>query len=179
MQLYNWYLGQIVARKNVFAVKGIVHSKWKCSDNVLTLWLSKMWVCFSSEQIWLNLALHHLLSEWVPSEWESKYCLLAVKMLCSQILMFVSAVWTLILTAPIHWASDVMLNFTRSVLTRNKLIYILDGLRASTFSANAHLWWNCTFKEFLISWLSLKMRLLSCHLWYFVALAVWTGLLMF
>ncbi len=30
----------------------------------------------SLEQIWINLALHHLLrilcSEWVPSEWESK-----------------------------------------------------------------------------------------------------------
>ncbi len=30
-------------------------------------------------------------------------------------------------------ASDVMLHFSKSVLMRNKLIHILDSLRASTF----------------------------------------------
>ncbi len=39
------------------------------------------------------------------------------------IVKFLSDVWTLILTAPIHW---------------NKLIYIGDDLRVSTFSANFH-----------------------------------------
>ncbi len=46
-----------------------------------------------------------------------------------------SAVWTLILTAPIHCTplmSDLMLNFSKSVLMNNK--HILDGLRVSTFS---------------------------------------------
>ncbi len=57
------------------------------------------------------------------------------------ITMLLSAVWTLILTAPIHCkflqicsdkASEVMLNISKSVLMKNKLI--LDGLRMSTFS---------------------------------------------
>ncbi len=46
------------------------------------------------------------------------------------IVMFLSAVWTLILTAPIHCRSDEMLHFSKSI----KPIYILYGLRASTFS---------------------------------------------
>ncbi len=39
----------------------------------------------------------------------------------------------------IHWwASDVMLHFSKSVPMKKKLIYILDGLRVSTFSAKFH-----------------------------------------
>ncbi len=42
----------------------------------------------------------------------------------------------------IHWwASDAMLNFSK----RNNLIYILDGLRVSTFSENFHFWVNYFF----------------------------------
>ncbi len=52
--------------------------------------------------------------------------------------MFLSAIWTLILTAPIHcrgsiW-EQVMLNFSKSVLMKNELIYIF-GLSVSKFSA--------------------------------------------
>ncbi len=51
----------------------------------------------------------------------------------------------LILTAPIHCrgsiGEQVMVNFSKSVLM-NKLIYILDGLRVSTFSAVFHFWEN-------------------------------------
>ncbi len=37
----------------------------------------------------------------------------------------------------IHWwGSDVMLQFFKYVLMKNKLIYFLDGLRVNTFSAN-------------------------------------------
>ncbi len=40
----------------------------------------------------------------------------------------------------IHWlANDVLLNFSKSVL-KKKLIFILDGLRVNTFSANLHFW---------------------------------------
>ncbi len=53
------------------------------------------------------------------------------------IVMFLSAVWTLILTAPIHCIGEkvmlVMLNFSKSVPMK-KLISILDDLRVSTFS---------------------------------------------
>ncbi len=53
--------------------------------------------------------------------------------------MFLSAVWTLILTAPIHCrAYDVMLHFSKSVLLK-KLIPILSGRRMSTFWANVPL----------------------------------------
>ncbi len=41
--------------------------------------------------------------------------------------MFLSTVWTLILTAPIHYSG-----------WKNKLIYILDSLRLSEFSASFH-----------------------------------------
>ncbi len=54
------------------------------------------------------------------------------------IVMFLSAVWTLILTAPIHcrgkWWNATFLQ----IWWRNKFIYILDGLRVSTFSSNFH-----------------------------------------
>ncbi len=62
------------------------------------------------------------------------------------IVMFLSAVWTLVLTAThslqrIHcWASDVMLHFSKSDPS-NKLMYILDGLMASKmfiFGWNGH-----------------------------------------
>ncbi len=58
------------------------------------------------------------------------------------IVMFLSAVWTLILTAPIHCRGSIgeqVMEFYISLNLfpmRNKLIYILDGRRVSTFSAN-------------------------------------------
>ncbi len=58
------------------------------------------------------------------------------------IVMFLSAVWTLILTAPIHCRASIaeqVMNATfLQIWWKNKLIYILDGLRVSTFSANVH-----------------------------------------
>ncbi len=66
--------------------------------------------------------------------------------------MFLSAVWTLILTAPIHcrgsnwWATDVKLNFSKSVLMNNKLIDISDGLRVKTFKQIVHFVWTIPFK---------------------------------
>ncbi len=55
-----------------------------------------------------------------------------------------SITWTLILTAPIHCrgstGEQVMLNFS------NKLIYILDGQRVSTFAGNVHFWVKNCFK---------------------------------
>ncbi len=65
--------------------------------------------------------------------------------------MFLSAVWTLILTAPIHCRGSigeqviVMLNFSKSVLMKKQTHLHLDGPRVSTFSANLHFWVNCSF----------------------------------
>ncbi len=61
--------------------------------------------------------------------------------------MFLSAVWTLILTAPIHCRGfigeqDVMQNLYKFSPMKNKIIFISDGLRASTFSENFHFWWT-------------------------------------
>ncbi len=48
------------------------------------------------------------------------------------------------------WASDVMLHFFQIFSNlfqwRNKLLYILDGLRVSTFSTNLIFWVNDSFK---------------------------------
>ncbi len=61
------------------------------------------------------------------------------------IVMRLSSVWTLFLMAPMHcWRSigeQIMycLTFPNLFRLRNKLIYISDGLRVSTFSANFHL----------------------------------------
>ncbi len=88
------------------------------------------WVCLLSEQIWITLLAYQWshCSGWVPSEWESKTAdkikitiidnpqlqsLLNLKPL-------LAAVWTLILTAPIHQASDVMVNFSKSVLIKKQ-----------------------------------------------------------
>ncbi len=47
----------------------------------------------------------------------------------------------------IHWwASDVMLNFSKSVVMKKQTHLILDGLRVSTFSALCHFWVNNSFK---------------------------------
>ncbi len=41
----------------------------------------------------------------------------------------------------IHWwATDAMLHFSKSVLMKKKLIYILDGLMMSKYLANFHFW---------------------------------------
>ncbi len=67
------------------------------------------------------------------------------------IVMFLSAVWTLILTAPIHCRGSIgeqMMHwyFSPNVFRRrNKLIYILDGLRVSTFSAYLYFCVNSSF----------------------------------
>ncbi len=91
--------------------------------------------------------------------------------------MFLSAVWTLILTAPIHcrgsnwWATDVKLNFSKSVLMNNKLIDISDGLRVKTFEANCTFCVNYSFKAISLGSVSvcfLVILLLACWpSWFF------------
>ncbi len=55
----------------------------------------------------------------------------------SFIVMFLSAVWTLILTAPIHCrgsiGEQVVNTFLQICSEEENLIYILDGLKVSTF----------------------------------------------
>ncbi len=64
------------------------------------------------------------------------------------IVMFLSAVWTLILMAPIHCRGPTSEQLMECYLYpnlfwwRNKLIYILNGLRMNTFSDRFHLWVN-------------------------------------
>ncbi len=69
------------------------------------------------------------------------------------IVMFLPTVWTLILTAPIHCIGSIGEQVMKSYISpnllrwRNKLIYILDGLKESKFSANVHFWLNYSFKH--------------------------------
>ncbi len=65
------------------------------------------------------------------------------------IVMFLSAVWTLILTAPIHCRASTGEQLIECYISPNlmkKLIYILDGLRVSTSSAHFHFCMNYSFK---------------------------------
>ncbi len=66
------------------------------------------------------------------------------------IVMFLSAVWTLILTAPIHcpFIDEQVMECYMSLnlfWRRNKLIYILDGMNESIFSANFHFGVNYSY----------------------------------
>jgi len=67
------------------------------------------------------------------------------------VVMFLSTVWTLILTAPIHYRRSIgeqlMLCYATffQICSMKKLIYELDGLRLSIFSANVKFWVDCSF----------------------------------
>ncbi len=67
---------------------------------------------------------------------------------CGLLVMFLSAVWTLILMAPIHCRASDGMTFLQ-IWWRNKLIYISDGLRMSTFTAHFYFWVNYSFKLWL------------------------------
>ncbi len=61
------------------------------------------------------------------------------------IVTFLSAVWTLILTAPIHcggsgWASDVMLNFSKSVPMKKLIFITRGGVNIFIFGWTTSLW---------------------------------------
>ncbi len=63
--------------------------------------------------------------------------------------MFLSAVWTLILTAPIHCRGSIGEQVIDCYVSpnlfwwKNKLIYNLNGLRLRTFPANVHSFRHC------------------------------------
>ncbi len=79
----------------------------------------------------------------------------------------VSAVWTFILTAPIHCrrsiGEQVIQCYIYPILIRwiNKLIYILDGLRVNHFSTDFHFWVNYFFK---VGWLASSRNAMVQHL---------------
>ncbi len=83
------------------------------------------------------------------------------------IVMFLSVVWTLILTAPIHYrgsiGEQVMWCYISPNLFwwRNKLIYILDDLRVRTFSANFHFWVNYCFKYKLLHYKNITTEIVK------------------
>ncbi len=69
------------------------------------------------------------------------------------IVMFLSAVWTLILTAPIHCRGSIGEEVTecyispKSVLMKKQTLYIFYDLRVSKLSGNCHFWVNYSFKD--------------------------------
>ncbi len=69
------------------------------------------------------------------------------------IVTFLSAVWTLILTAPIHCRGFIGQQLMECKISpnqfwwRNKLIFVWNILRVSTFSANVHFWVNYSYKN--------------------------------
>ncbi len=69
------------------------------------------------------------------------------------IVMFLSAVWTLILTAPIHCRGSIAEQVIKCYISpnlfwwRNKLIYVLDDLRGSRFSANWYFRWTTPLRH--------------------------------
>ncbi len=77
------------------------------------------------------------------------------------IVMFLSAVWTLILTAPIHihcWDTDAV-TFLQT-WWRNKLILISDELRVNTFTAHFHFWVNYSFNASCLVLIQLSIKYL-------------------
>ncbi len=65
------------------------------------------------------------------------------------IVMFLSAVWTLILTAPIHCRGSIGEQVMECYISPFlQLIHILYGLRVSTFSANFQFWVNYSPRKF-------------------------------
>ncbi len=77
------------------------------NEHLLKIYIKDIHECVSSlEQIWRNVALHHLLcSEWVPSERESKQLMLNI---------------TIIHTTPVHQLMSCEVK--RLVFVRNKTI---------------------------------------------------------
>ncbi len=71
------------------------------------------------------------------------------------IVMFLSTVWTLILTAPIHCRASIgeqvmWWQISPNLLWwRTKLFSILDALRQSIFSASFHFWVNYSFNKWI------------------------------
>ncbi len=71
------------------------------------------------------------------------------------IVMFLSAIWTLTLTAPIHCRGSIVEQVMQCYISpnlfqwRNKFVRILNGLRVSTSSANFLFWLNYSFKPHL------------------------------
>ncbi len=67
------------------------------------------------------------------------------------IVMFLSAVWTLILTAPIHCKESMVSKWCNAkflqICSDEESNYILDGLRVSKCSANVHFWVNYSFNR--------------------------------
>ncbi len=66
------------------------------------------------------------------------------------IVIFLSDVWTLILTAPIHCISDVMLHFSASVW-KKKQTHLHLGCPERTFSADFHFCVNYSFNNKICS----------------------------
>ncbi len=65
----------------------------------------------------------------------------------------------------------VMLNFSKSVLMK-KLIYILDGLRVSNFSADFHFWVNYSFNHSSYMIVILLCFSVSYNVWFRLAV-IW------
>ncbi len=104
-------------------------------------------------QIWRNAELHHLLTNGSSAvngcrqnESPKKSSHLNQVYYLWIIVMFLSAVWTLIWRHPFTAEDPLVSKWCNATFLqiwwRNKLIYILNGLRVNTFSANFHFWVN-------------------------------------
>ncbi len=102
-------------------------------------------------------------SEWVPSEWE---CLFQINIFSLHnmlnevtgvwIIMYLSAVWTLILMAPIHcrgWARDVRHIFSKSVLMKKQTHIHLGWTEGEDISVNYNL-----FNSFIFYFMNVFQR---------------------
>ncbi len=68
------------------------------------------------------------------------------------VVMFLSAVWTPVLTAPIHcreFNGEQVMSFLQICFNEHTNLYVLylGWQRMSTFSANLHFWVNYSFKN--------------------------------
>ncbi len=117
--------------------------RWTSSLEEVLLWITDsyfIWKRFKNALI-MNLCLTNL-QPFHFTRWTGVVLI---------IVLFLSAVWTLILTAPIHCRHPLLNKWCNAkflqIWWRNKLIYTSDDLRVSTFSASFYFWVNCSFKR--------------------------------
>ncbi len=125
----------------------------------------------SSEQIWRNLALYHLLTNGssAVNGCRQNECFL-------QINSFVLSFWRHPFTAEDPLASKWCNAKFLQIWWRNKLIYILDGLRVRTFSVNYHFFNSSIFYSmhvfqqqllYEIPFTAIRINSENCHVFFF------------
>ncbi len=107
----------------------ILHPFWNLYSQVIQY--VHEWVCFSSSSDLEKCSITSVAPLMDPLQWMG-----AVRMRVQTADKNIRAVWTLILTAPIHCRGSIGEQVIATFLHiwwRNKLIYILDVLKVNTF----------------------------------------------